>query len=353
MIEHLIQKLEKCGVSTESFRNLTVPFFLLYTSKCLAITCSRYAPNLFGNSNNDLRLVADKENFQEKVEQIIADLADLYPNLQSGPQALEYIWRDSNLEGSFYKLYNALFMTSFGGPYIVNNNIFKESFQELIEFFAERSGKKAGEFSSPEAIGSLLVNILEPSSEDTIYDPVCGSGGFLTKAADYASKGMSEKKINITGQDINVATSTLAKLRLIIHGYDCANISVRDSLLNFEGKPMKFKFDMILANPPFSLKNWSNNVDLESDVFQKYGLPPKNSADFAFILHIIDCMSDVGRAGVIVPDGVLFRGGAEGEIRKNIIQENLVDAVIALPSNMFHGTNISVNIIFFKKYLQK
>jgi len=233
-----------------------------------------------------------------------------------------------------------------------NNKIFYDLFRSLLDYFAEQSGKRAGEFYSPPEVGKLIVDIMAPSENCSIYDPVCGSGGFLSLATEYIEQKNNGRKVSrLVGQERNVNTWLVAKLNMIIHGYEWAEITNGDTLLdpgNLKESGEFEKFDVVVANPPFSQKYWGREF-LETDKRFGFGIPPKSNADYAYILHVIESMAINGRAGMVVSSGALFRGGVEKSIRQKIVESGVVDAVVSLPPNLFYGTGIQANILFLRK----
>ena len=222
-------------------------------------------------------------------------------------------------------------------------------YEYLLERFASDAGKKAGEFYTPGQVSKLLAILLNPKKGDTICDPACGSGSLLIKVGRQAD----ERDFAIFGQEMNGTTHALCRMNMFLHGMDNFRIEWGDTLRNprlFEGDHL-LKFDVVVANPPFSLDKWGHD-SAEADPFHRYyrGLPPKSKGDYAFISHMVESAREgSGRVGVVVPHGVLFRGAAEGKIRQKFIEENLLEAVIGLPANLFFGTGIPAAILIFNK----
>lgn len=222
-------------------------------------------------------------------------------------------------------------------------------YEYLLERFASDAGKKAGEFYTPGQVSSLLAKLLAPKKGNTICDPTSGSGSLLIKVGRQAD----ECDFALFGQEMNGTTHALCRMNMFLHGMDNFRIEWGDTLRNprlTEGDHL-MKFDIVVANMPFSLDKWGYDEALH-DPFNRYyrGLPPKSKGDWAFITHMIEtAREDTGKVGVVVPHGVLFRGAAEGKIRKKLIEENLLEAVIGLPSNLFFGTGIPAAILIFNK----
>ena len=232
---------------------------------------------------------------------------------------------------------------------IGTEDIIGNGYMYLIERFASDAGKKGGEFYTPNEVSRLLAKLLKPQPGDRICDPAIGSGSLAITVAEE----VGDKNFKIYGQESNGSTWALAKMNMFLHGMDAADIRWCDTLNNpdlVENDEL-MTFDIVVANPPFSLDKWGKE-DADSDKYNRYhrGIPPKSRADYAFIQHMIETAKDEkGKVGVIVPHGVLFRSGAEGRIREALIKENLLEAVIGLPENLFFGTGIPAAILVFNK----
>ena len=234
-------------------------------------------------------------------------------------------------------------------PSRVTEDIIGECYIYLISRFASDAGKKAGEFYTPAAVSRLLAKLAAPKPGDTICDPACGSGSLLIRAAEQ----VGSDNFALYGQEVNGATWALARMNMFLHAKDAARIEWCDTLNNptlIEGDHL-MRFDVVVANPPFSLDKWGAE-GADTDQFKRYwrGIPPKSKGDYAFITHMVEIAKrQSGRVAVIVPHGVLFRSGAEGTIRKALIEENLLDAVIGLPANLFTTTGIPVAILILDR----
>lgn len=215
------------------------------------------------------------------------------------------------------------------------------AYEILIKYFADSSGKKGGEFYTPNEVVRLLVNIVEPKENDEIYDPTVGSGGFLIQAYNYAkSRYGLDKKVSLFGQEKNGTTWSLCKMNFLFHDIFDADIQQGDTLLNplhLQGGDIR-RFDVVLANPPFS-QNWSTD-GMKHDARFNFKMPKKGKADFMFVQHMIHSLKSNGRMAVIMPNGVLFRGGEEKNMRKWLVQNGFLEAVISLPPALFYGTGI-------------
>jgi type I restriction enzyme M protein len=231
-----------------------------------------------------------------------------------------------------------------GGQDIIGN-----TYQYLIGRFASDAGKKGGEFYTPGEVSELLARLLAPKKGSRICDPTCGSGSLLIQVGDQ----VRDNDFSLYGQEMNGSTWALCRMNMLVHNKDAARIEWGDTIGSPKliEKDALMKFDVVVANPPFSLDKWGAE-NAETDKFHRFhrGVPPKSKGDYAFISHMIESAKEEGgRVGVIAPHGVLFRGGGEGRIRKALIEENLLDAVIGLPEKLFFGTGIPAVILLFKK----
>lgn len=238
---------------------------------------------------------------------------------------------------------------------IGNLDVIGNCYEYLISRFASESGKKGGEFFTPPEVSELIAKLVAPKPGDRICDPACGSGSLLIKVANevHDESGQSSDDFSIYGQEVNSGTYALCRMNMFLHGIDGARIEWGDTLKNpklIEDDRL-IQFDVVVANPPFSLDKWGAD-NAGNDRFGRFqrGIPPKSKGDYAFILHMVETAKPgSGRVGVVVPHGVLFRGAAEGRIRRQLIEENLLDAVIGLPANLFFGTGIPAAILVFNR----
>ncbi|MCT7568511.1 type I restriction-modification system subunit M [Aliarcobacter butzleri] len=229
------------------------------------------------------------------------------------------------------------------------NDVIGDAYEYLISHFASDAGKKGGEFYTPSEVSTLLAKLVEPKEGEMIYDPTCGSGSLLIKA----SKEIGSKNFRLYGQEKNGQTQALCKMNMFLHEINDAVIEWGDTIrnpLHLQDNLLK-TFDVVVANPPFSLDKWGADF-AENDPFMRfnhYEVPPKSKGDYAFVIHMIKSLNEHGRMGVVLPHGVLFRGSSEGKIRQKLIEQNLLDAVIGLPANLFFGTGIPAVILILKK----
>jgi len=236
---------------------------------------------------------------------------------------------------------------------IGEHDVIGNTYMYLISRFASDSGKKGGEFYTPTEVAMLLAKLVQPKEGDRICDPTCGSASLLIRCANQ----IGSHDHSLYGQESNGSTWALAKMNVFLNEKDNARIEWGDTIRNPKliEKDQLMKYDVVVANPPFSLDKWGADTAAE-DRFRRFhrGTPPKSKGDYAFITHMVETANEHGgRVGVIVPHGVLFRGGAEGKIRKQFIDENILDTVVGLPSNLFFGTGIPAAILIFKKGRKK
>jgi type I restriction enzyme M protein len=245
--------------------------------------------------------------------------------------------------------------------HLEGTDIIGGAYMFLIENFASDAGKKAGEFFTPKEVSTLIAKLTKSKPGSRICDPTCGSASLLIKAGEE----VGSDNFSLYGQEANGSTWALAVMNMFLHGFDDATIRWGDTIRNpklKEGDAL-MKFDTVVANPPFSLDKWgkvddkeenkaSDSFDPETDLYNRFwrGVPPKSKGDWAFISHMIETAYEgTGKVGVVVPHGVLFRGASEGKIRQKTIGENILEAVIGLPANLFFGTGIPAAILIFNK----
>ncbi len=238
-------------------------------------------------------------------------------------------------------------------PSRISEDVIGNVYIYLIERFASDAGKKAGEFYTPHKVSELVAKLCKPKVGARICDPACGSGGLLIEAA----KAVGDRNYAIYGMEVNGSTWALCRMNMFLHGADSARIEWCNTLTSptLVENDRLMKFDNIVANPPFSLDKWGAD-EAESDAYKRFwrGVPPKSKGDYAFISHMIEAaVEKKGRVAVVVPHGVLFRGAAEGRIREKLIEDNLLDAVIGLPGNLFPTTSIPVAILIFDRSREK
>ncbi|NOJ03491.1 N-6 DNA methylase [Vibrio splendidus] len=227
------------------------------------------------------------------------------------------------------------------------------AYEYLIKMFADSAGKKGGEFYTPSEVVQLLVALLKPRAGMSIYDPTAGAGGMLIQPRNYlVSNGENAANLSLFGQEMNLNTWAICKMNMFLHGVQSADIQKGDTLRepkHTQGGEL-MSFDRVIANPPFSLKNWGKE-DCDNDVFARfpYGTPPKSNGDLAFVQHMIASTNSEGMVGVVLPLGTLFRGLSERTIRQGMLADDLVEAVVGLPSGLLYGTSIPMCLLILNK----
>jgi type I restriction enzyme M protein len=317
-----------------------------------------------GGSFDDIVALKGNKNIGEEIDKIIAKLASengltgIIDNakfndtskLGQGKEAADKI---TNIVGIFQG--SGL---DFKNNRADGDDIIGDAYEYLMRHFATESGKSKGSFYTPAEVSRVLAKIVgitgvNPRSDITVYDPACGSGSLLIKVADEAPNA---NKISIYGQEKDITTAGLARMNFVLHNFPSGEVAGNYSTFSDPRywEPQKEfseirRFDFIVANPPFSTKNWTNGYK-DYGRMKDYGdKPPKKNGDYAWLLHIIKSMKSTGKAAVILPHGVLFRGNAEAGIRKAIIDNGLIKGIIGLPVNLFYGTGIPACIIVLDK----
>jgi type I restriction enzyme M protein len=238
--------------------------------------------------------------------------------------------------------------------HLESRDVLGDAYEFLVKNFASDSGKKGGEFYTPPEVSRVLARIVDPKPGARICDPCCGSGSLLIRTGEMVpADANGVRNVALFGQELNGATWALARMNMYLHGFDQARIERGDTIRSpklVEGDHL-MRFDVVVANPPFSLDKWGAD-GASADRYRRFhrGTPPKSRGDYAFISHMVEAMNPVdGRVGVVVPHGVLFRGGSEAVIRRRLIEENLLDGVVGLPANLFFGVGIPAALLFFRR----
>ncbi|HXU40488.1 MAG TPA: class I SAM-dependent DNA methyltransferase [Blastocatellia bacterium] len=242
------------------------------------------------------------------------------------------------------------------GNKVAQADILGQSYEYLIKKFADLTNKKAGEFYTPRSIVRLMVSILDPREGESIYDPACGTGGMLLEAVHHVRDNHGDDRTlwgKLFGQEKNLTTSGIARMNLFMHGAADFQIVRGDTLRNpafFSGDNLA-TFDCVIANPPFSLEKWGDEVWASDPYGRNFaGMPPAKSGDYAWVQHMIKSMAPAtGRMAVVLPHGALFRMGKEGEMRKKILNMDLLEAVIGLGPNLFYGASLAACILVFRQ----
>lgn len=313
-----------------------------------------------GGSFRDMVALKNKEDIGDRVNKIINKLAEAnglvgtititdFNNEEKLGKGKALVERVSKLIAIFEDKFD------FSRNRAENDDILGDAYEYLMRNFATESGKSKGQFYTPAEVSRVMAKVVgvgnATSQEQTIYDPTCGSGSLLLKAADE-----TPHKISIYGQEMDNSTAALAKMNMILHGHPTAIIHQDNTLAipffkNQHDQNTLKTFDFAVANPPFSTKAWRTGFNPDNDDYRRfeYGIPPAKNGDFAFLLHLIKSLKSKGKGAIILPHGVLFRGNAEATIREALIRRGFIKGIIALPPNLFYGTGIPACIIVIDK----
>jgi type I restriction enzyme M protein len=265
---------------------------------------------------------------------------------------------------------------SLANEHLDNPDILGSAYEYLIREFADDGGKKGGEFYTPKEVVNLVVKLIKPQAGNSVYDPTCGSGGMLIQSANYikANGGTVGKSVDakLYGQEKNLGTWAICKINMIVHNFKDSDIRKGDTLSSpkhLEDSEL-MTYDRVIANPPFSLKKWWASAEIDIKVDEKtgkeitpkynaavsdeygrfkYGIPPRGYGDLAFVQHMISVLKHDGRMGVVLPHGILFRGGTEGKIRTGMLEDDIIEAIVGLPEKLFYNTGIPASIIIINK----
>ncbi len=309
-----------------------------------------------GSFNDMVKLKGDKE-IGDKINKIIGKLAEANELKGVIDQADfnddDKLGRGQEMQDRLSKLVAIFDALDFGANRAEGDDLLGDAYEYLMRHFATESGKSKGQFYTPAEVSRIIAKVVgigqQTRQDQAIYDPTCGSGSLLLKAANEAPHG-----ITIYGQENDNATWALARMNMILHGHPTAEIWRGNTLSApyFKNPDDTLKnFDFAIANPPFSHKAWSSGLDPQNDQFHRfeYGVPPAKNGDYAFLLHVISSLKSKGKGAIILPHGVLFRGNAEADIRKNLIKRGLIKGIISLPANLFYGTGIPACIVIIDK----
>jgi type I restriction enzyme M protein len=306
-----------------------------------------------GGSFDDMFAAKNDKEIGDRFNKIIGKLADANGLRNVIDQAdfndPEKLGNGKEMQDRLSKLVTIFRDLDFRGSRAEGDDLLGDAYEYLMRHFATESGKSKGQFYTPAEVSRVLAKVVGVSSstrqDETVYDAACGSGSLLLKAAAEAPRGMT-----IYGQEKDNATWALAKMNMILHGNATAEIFKGDTITSPQltnGKSLK-TFDYVVMNPPFSIKSWNNGLEEDFGRFE-YGMPPEKNGDYAFLLHALVSLKSEGKAAVILPHGVLFRGNAEGNIRRELLKRGFIKGVIGLPANLFYGTGIPACIVLLDK----
>ncbi|KJE76778.1 type I restriction-modification system subunit M [Ferrimicrobium acidiphilum] len=306
-----------------------------------------------GGSFDDMVALKGDKEIGDKLNKIIARLAEANDLQRVIDQAdfndEEKLGRGKEMQDRLSKLVAIFADLDFRGSRAEGDDLLGDAYEYLMRHFATESGKSKGQFYTPAEVSRILAKVVgigpDTKQDHTVYDPTCGSGSLLLKVADEAPRG-----ITIYGQEKDNATWALSKMNMILHGNADAEIEKGDTITSpefLDGSQLR-TFDFAVANPPFSVKSWSSGLENDYGRFE-FGRPPEKNGDYAFLLHILKSLKSTGKAAVILPHGVLFRGNAEATIRKELVRRGYIKGIIGLPSNLFYGTGIPACIVILDK----
>lgn len=306
-----------------------------------------------GGSFDDMLAAKGDKEIGDRFNKIIARLAEANGLRNVIDQAdfndEEKLGKGKEMQDRLSKLVTIFNDLDFRGSRAEGDDLLGDAYEYLMRHFATESGKSKGQFYTPAEVSRILAKVVGINSktrqDQTVYDPACGSGSLLLKAAAEAPRG-----VTIYGQEKDNATWALSKMNMILHGNEIADIAKGDSITSpqFTSGGQLRTFDFVVMNPPFSLKSWGNGLENDFGRFE-YGKPPEKNGDYAFLLHALKSLKSTGKAAIILPHGVLFRGGSEAAIRQRLLKHGYIKGVIGLPPNLFYGTGIPACIVVLDK----
>ncbi|WP_411083057.1 N-6 DNA methylase [Streptomyces sp. cmx-18-6] len=342
------------GMDASQYKDyiLTLLFVKYVTDKAKSDPNSLIDVPAGGSFDDMVALKGDKE-IGDKINKIIGQLAEAN-GLEKVIDLADFndeekLGKGKEMQDRLSKLVTIFADLDFRGSRAEGDDLLGDAYEYLMRHFATESGKSKGQFYTPAEVSRVLAKVVGigvgTRQDHTVYDPTCGSGSLLLKVADEAPRGLT-----IYGQEKDNATWALAQMNMILHGYEDRDIRKGDTITSpqFTQGARLQTFDLAVANPPFSTKSWSNGLENDYGRFE-FGWPPEKNGDYAFLLHILKSLKSNGKAAVILPHGVLFRGHAEANIRKELLRRGYVKGIIGLPANLFYGTGIPACIIILDK----
>ncbi|MFE5736402.1 type I restriction-modification system subunit M [Streptomyces celluloflavus] len=342
------------GMDASQYKDyiLTLLFVKYVTDKAKTDPNSLIDVPVGGSFDDVVALKGDKE-IGDKINKIIGKLAEVN-GLEKVIDLADFndeekLGKGKEMQDRLSKLVAIFAGLDFRGSRAEGDDLLGDAYEYLMRHFATESGKSKGQFYTPAEVSRVLAKVVGIGAgtrqDRTVYDPTCGSGSLLLKAADEAPRGLT-----IYGQEKDNATWALAQMNMILHGYEDRDIRKGDTITNpqFTQSAQLQTFDFAVANPPFSIKSWSNGLENGYGRFE-FGRPPEKNGDYAFLLHILKSLKSNGKAAVILPHGVLFRGHAEAKIRQELLRRGYIKGIIGLPANLFYGTGIPACVIVLDK----
>jgi type I restriction enzyme M protein len=353
------------GMDASQYKDyVLVLLFVKYVSDKYAGNPNALIDVPVGGSFADMVALKNDKEIGDKINKLVARLADANDTLKGAINVADFndeekLGKGKEMVDRLTKLVGIFEGLDFGRNRAEGDDLLGDAYEYLMRHFATESGKSKGQFYTPAEVSRVMAQVIElgraTDARQSIFDPTCGSGSLLLKAHDEA-KSRTGLDLALYGQEMDNATAALSRMNMVLH--DCPTAEIwRDNtlanphFLHATDKTALQTFDYVVANPPFSTKAWSNGFDPLNDLFGRfeYGVPPAKNGDFAFLLHILRTLKSTGKGAVILPHGVLFRGGAEGSIRANIVRQGFIKGIIGLPANLFYGTTIPACIIVLDK----
>lgn len=312
------------------------------------------------------------EKIGEAIDKAFAEIEEKNPSLAGVMTAVHFGDKEKLTDATLMRLLGHFNKYSLANKDLYTPDLLGQAYEYLIKQFADDAGKKGGEFYTPKGVVKLIVHLLKPEAGNTVYDPTCGSGGMLIESARYIAEhgGLTPSGVNVTlfGQERNLGTWAICKLNMMLHNYRSAQIAKGDTLSDpkhRESDDTVKTFDRVIANPPFSLDGWWESAEVAAEAEGKkpnyakevhdafgrfsYGTPPRSYGDLAFAQHMVASLKQNGRMGVVLPHGVLFRGSSEGKIRQGMLKDDIIEAIVGLPSKLFYNTGIPACVLIINK----
>lgn len=326
-------------------------------------------------------LTAKTENIGEALDKAFAAIERDNTQLEGVMTAIKFGDKEKLSDAVLQRLLRHFNQYSLRNSELYTPDILGDAYEYLIKMFADDAGKKGGEFYTPKGVVQLIVRLLKPQPKNLVYDPTCGSGGMLIESAKYIAQqpnGKIGSNINVSlfGQEKNLGTWAICKINMILHNFMDADVRKGDTLTDPKHKDDKnnlMLFDRVIANPPFSQDKWWTSAEtnlekkLDKDGKEKeitpnynkvvvdkfgrfqYGIPPRSYGDLAFLQHMVAVLKEDGRMGIVLPHGTLFRGGSEGAIRQKLLENDIIEGIVGLPSALFYNTGIPASVWIINK----
>ena len=351
------------GMDASQYKDyVLVLLFVKYVSDKYAGDANALIDVPAGGSFADMVAAKGDKEIGDRMNKIIGRLAEANDVLKGAIDVADFndeekLGKGKEMVDRLTKLVAIFEGLDFGSNRAEGDDLLGDAYEYLMRHFATESGKSKGQFYTPAEVSRIMAMVIDlggaTSAGQSIYDPTCGSGSLLLKAHDEA-KSRTGLDLALYGQEMDNATSALARMNMVLHDCPTAEIWQDNTLAapHFKNADGGLKtFDFVVANPPFSNKTWTSGLDPANDQFGRFefGTPPDKNGDYAFLLHMLKSLKSTGKAAVILPHGVLFRGGAEGAIRKRIVQQGFVKGIIGLPANLFYGTGIPACLLILDK----